>query len=40
MIDIVIDGGNIIGEPSSVVSIIDDTPEIIRKGKGDISIFE
>jgi len=39
-IDIVIDGGNSKGDPSSVVSLIDDIPEVIRKGKGDVSIFE
>ena len=39
-IDIVIDGGNSKGDPSCVVSLIDDIPEVIRKGKGDVSIFE
>ncbi len=39
-IDIVIDGGMVPGQPSSVVSLFDDTPEIIRKGLGDISTFE
>jgi tRNA threonylcarbamoyl adenosine modification protein (Sua5/YciO/YrdC/YwlC family) len=39
-IDIVIDGGPVPGEPSSVISLINDTPEIIRRGRGDISIFE
>jgi tRNA threonylcarbamoyl adenosine modification protein (Sua5/YciO/YrdC/YwlC family) len=39
-IDIVIDGGTVPGQPSSVVSLFDDTPEIIRKGLGDISTFE
>jgi tRNA threonylcarbamoyl adenosine modification protein (Sua5/YciO/YrdC/YwlC family) len=39
-IDIVIDGGNSKGDPSSVVSLIDDIPEVIRKGKGDVSLFE
>ena len=37
---IVIDGGPIAGRPSSVVSLIDDTPEVIRKGIGDVSSFE
>ena len=40
MLDLVIDGGDIAGEPSSVISLIDDNPEIIRKGKGSVSIFE
>lgn len=39
-IDIVIDGGPSGDNPSSVVSLIDDIPEIIRKGKGDVSSFE
>lgn len=39
-IDIVIDGGPVAGEPSSVVSLTNDEPEIIREGMGDVSIFE
>lgn len=39
-IDIVIDGGPIEGKPSSVIKLIDDKPEIIRRGQGDVSIFE
>ncbi len=39
-IDVVIDGGPVPGFPSSVISLIDDIPEIIRKGMGDVSIFE
>ncbi len=38
-IDIVIDGGPVVGGPSSVVSLIGDTPEVIRVGLGDVSIF-
>ena len=38
-LDIVIDGGIFNQSPSSVVSLIGDRPEIIREGKGDISIF-
>ncbi|OPX38305.1 MAG: threonylcarbamoyl-AMP synthase [Desulfobacteraceae bacterium 4484_190.1] len=38
-LDIVIDGGPMVQRPSSVISLIDDTPEIIREGKGDISSF-
>lgn len=36
-IDIVIDGGNVPGLPSTVVSLIGDEPEIFREGLGDIS---
>jgi tRNA threonylcarbamoyl adenosine modification protein (Sua5/YciO/YrdC/YwlC family) len=39
-VDIVIDGSVVSGEPSSVVSLIDDTPEILRRGAGDVSLFE
>jgi len=39
-IDLVIDGGPAPEQPSSVIRIIDDEPEIIRKGLGDVSIFE
>lgn len=39
-VDVVIDGGPTSGNPSSVVSLISDVPEIIRKGKGDVGIFE
>jgi tRNA threonylcarbamoyl adenosine modification protein (Sua5/YciO/YrdC/YwlC family) len=38
-IDVVIDGGPVPGKPSSVVSLIGDTPEVIRDGLGDISVF-
>jgi tRNA threonylcarbamoyl adenosine modification protein (Sua5/YciO/YrdC/YwlC family) len=39
-IDVVIDGGPVLGNPSSVVSLIDDIPEIIRYGAGNVDIFE
>ena len=38
-IDVVIEGGPVPGRPSSVVSLIDDTPEVIREGLGDVSVF-
>ena len=38
-LDVVIDGGVLYQSPSSVISLIDDVPEIIREGKGDISSF-
>ena len=38
-LDVIIDGGIIYPNPSSVVSLIDDIPEVIRKGKGDVSRF-
>jgi len=39
-IDVVIDGGPVPGHPSSVISLINDIPEVIRKGRGDITVFE
>lgn len=39
-LDAVIDGGPVAGEPSSVISLIHDEPEIFRKGVGDVEIFE
>ncbi|MBN2122732.1 MAG: threonylcarbamoyl-AMP synthase [Deltaproteobacteria bacterium] len=38
-LEAVIDGGPLIPEPSSVVSLIDDIPEVLREGKGDVSSF-
>ncbi|MFH1243785.1 MAG: L-threonylcarbamoyladenylate synthase [Pseudomonadota bacterium] len=38
-LDIVVDGGVLYQSPSSVVSLIDDTPEVLREGKGDVSSF-
>jgi tRNA threonylcarbamoyl adenosine modification protein (Sua5/YciO/YrdC/YwlC family) len=40
IVDLIIDGGVIIPEPSSVISLVDDTIEILRTGKGDVSAFE
>jgi tRNA threonylcarbamoyl adenosine modification protein (Sua5/YciO/YrdC/YwlC family) len=37
---LIIDGGIVTGAPSSVISLIDDVPEIIRAGSGDLSAFE
>ena len=39
-VDAVVDGGSVPGKASSVVSLIDDIPEIIRYGAGDVDIFE
>lgn len=40
VVDLIIDGGMILPEPSSVISLVDDNIEIIRIGKGDISAFQ
>lgn len=36
-IDVIIDGGPLFPAPSSIVSLVNETPEIIRHGKGDVS---
>lgn len=39
LLDIVVDGGVLYQSPSSVVSLIDDMPVVLREGKGDVSSF-
>jgi len=39
-VDLVIDGGIIPAMPSTVISLVDDQVEILRVGKGDVSIFQ
>jgi len=39
VVDLIIDGGIIVPEPSSVVSLVDDRIEVLRTGKGDVSAF-
>jgi tRNA threonylcarbamoyl adenosine modification protein (Sua5/YciO/YrdC/YwlC family) len=39
-LDAVIDSGVVPGQPSSVIALIDDVPEVIRRGAGDLSSFE
>ncbi|MBN1662890.1 MAG: threonylcarbamoyl-AMP synthase [Deltaproteobacteria bacterium] len=39
-VDMIIDGGVMMQEQSSVISLIDDQIEIIRTGKGDVSLFQ
>ncbi len=38
-LEAVIDGGPVAGKPSSVVSLENDEPEIIREGLGDVSVL-
>jgi tRNA threonylcarbamoyl adenosine modification protein (Sua5/YciO/YrdC/YwlC family) len=38
-LSLVVDGGTLYLEPSSVISLIDDIPEVIREGKGDVNGF-
>jgi len=37
MLDLVIDGGVRLGDPSTVISLVDDRIEVLREGSGDIS---
>jgi len=39
-LDLVIDGGVIVAEHSSIIDLSDDTPRVIRKGKGDVNLFQ
>jgi tRNA threonylcarbamoyl adenosine modification protein (Sua5/YciO/YrdC/YwlC family) len=39
-LNLVIDGGVIVAEHSSIIDLANDIPKIIRKGKGDISLFQ
>jgi len=39
-VDLVIDGGFCGVEPTTVVSLIDGHPEILRHGRGEISFLE
>jgi len=39
-VDIVIDGGILASQKSSIVSLVDDVPDVIRTGKGDVTIFQ
>lgn len=38
-LSLVIDAGLILPAPSSIISLIDDVPEVIREGKGDVGSF-
>jgi tRNA threonylcarbamoyl adenosine modification protein (Sua5/YciO/YrdC/YwlC family) len=38
-VDVVIDGSIVPGQPSSVIMLINDIPEILREGLGDVSSF-
>jgi tRNA threonylcarbamoyl adenosine modification protein (Sua5/YciO/YrdC/YwlC family) len=38
-INLIVDGGVVPGVASSIISLIDDSPEILREGAGDLSTF-
>jgi tRNA threonylcarbamoyl adenosine modification protein (Sua5/YciO/YrdC/YwlC family) len=37
MLDLVVDGGMLLGEPSTIISLVDDRIEVLRQGSGDTS---
>ena len=39
-LDLVIDGGVIVAEHSSIIDLTGDFPKVIRPGKGDVSLFQ
>jgi tRNA threonylcarbamoyl adenosine modification protein (Sua5/YciO/YrdC/YwlC family) len=39
-LDLVIDGGVIVAEHSSIIDLTNDIPKVIRKGKGDVDLFQ
>lgn len=38
-VDLVIDGGVFVPEPSTVISLVDGAPVVLREGKGDVTPF-
>ncbi len=38
-VDLVVDGGVFLPEPSSIISLLEDVPQVMRVGKGDVSEF-
>jgi len=38
-VDLVVDGGVFLPEPSSIISLLEDEPNVIRVGKGDVTLF-
>ena len=39
VLDLVIDGGILVSEPSSIIDLTEDRPKVLRQGKGDVSFF-
>jgi tRNA threonylcarbamoyl adenosine modification protein (Sua5/YciO/YrdC/YwlC family) len=39
-VDLVVDGGRLAAEPSTVVDLTGDRPVLVRKGKGDVAALE
>jgi tRNA threonylcarbamoyl adenosine modification protein (Sua5/YciO/YrdC/YwlC family) len=38
-LNVVIDGGMLVSEPSSVIDLTEEHPKVLRAGKGDVSFF-
>jgi len=38
-VDLMLASGNLNGRPSSVINLSEETPEVIREGAGDVSLF-
>ncbi|MDR9500889.1 MAG: L-threonylcarbamoyladenylate synthase [Desulfurivibrionaceae bacterium] len=38
-VDEIIDGGEVLPQPSSVISLVGPEPEVLREGKGDTALF-
>jgi tRNA threonylcarbamoyl adenosine modification protein (Sua5/YciO/YrdC/YwlC family) len=38
-VDLVVDGGVIMPQPSSIISLLEDFPQVLRAGKGDVTPF-
>ncbi len=38
-VDLMLSAGNISGQPSSVIDLSDEAPEVLREGAGDVSLF-
>jgi tRNA threonylcarbamoyl adenosine modification protein (Sua5/YciO/YrdC/YwlC family) len=36
LLDLIVDGGILVSEPSSVIDLTNDVPKIVRQGKGDV----
>jgi len=39
-VEMIIDGGKLASEPSSVIDLTGETPKVVRKGSGDVSMFQ
>jgi tRNA A37 threonylcarbamoyladenosine synthetase subunit TsaC/SUA5/YrdC len=38
-VDLILDGGILVSEPSTVLDLTGDTPVVLRKGAGDVSML-